>query len=148
MQNNHAGPEDHETVVRQLGREPRPFSVAARCPHGRPAVIENEPSRSMPTRFWITCPSLSARISGLEAAGGVRSVQENLAGEAVEATHAEHQRRYGDRVAGIRDEGYVKCLHAFTALQLAGDIPNPVARWTLERLEAPYPERCCTTVPE
>lgn len=148
METENAGPEDQQTVARQLGREPRPFSVAARCPHGRPAVIENEPARSMPTRFWVTCPSLAARISGLEAAGGVRSAQEEAGEEAVEAAHAEHQRRYGNRVAGIRDDGYVKCLHAFTALQLAGAIHNPVADWALERLEAPYPESCCTTAPE
>jgi hypothetical protein len=52
-------------------------------------------------------------------------------------------------VAGVRDGGYVKCLHAFTALHLAGDIKNPVAEWTLDRLEKPYPDAaCCSPKPE
>lgn len=142
------GAEDLAAVSWQLGREPRPFGVAARCPYGRPSVIENEPSRSMPTRFWITCPSLAAAISSLEAAGAVRAVQGELGPGPVEETHSEHERRYGNRVAGIRDGGYVKCLHAFTALHLAeGGIPNPVAEWTLERLQSPYAEGCCTPEP-
>jgi len=140
-----SGAEDSAAVSRQLGREPRPFGVAARCPHGKPSVIENELSRSMPTRFWITCPALAARVSGLEAAGGVREAQEELGTDLVEETHAEHRRRYGNRVAGIREGGYLKCLHAFTALHLAdGGIPNPVAEWTLERIPGLYPESCCT----
>lgn len=102
----------------------------------------------MPTRFWVTCSSLAASISGVEAAGGVRSAQEEVGEEVVESVHAEHQRRYGNRVAGIRGGGHVKCLHAFTALQLAGKIPNPVAEWTLKRLESPYAEGCCTSISE
>lgn len=140
-----SGVEDHADVAWQLGREPHPFNVAARCPYGKPSVIENEPSRSMPTRFWVTCPSLAADISRLEAAGGVRSAQEALGEEPIESAHAEHQKLYGSRVAGVREGGYIKCLHAFTALQLAeGGIPNSVARWTLERLQRPYKEGCCT----
>ena len=142
-----SGSGDRAAVSLQLGRNPRPFSVAARCPYGRPSVIENEPSRSMPTRFWITCPSLATGISRLEAAGGVREAQKEIGTEPIEETHTEHQRLYGNRVAGIRDGGYVKCLHAFTALHLAeGGVPNPVAEWTLERLRSPYPDSCCTTL--
>lgn len=138
-------PDDRAVVRRQLGRDPRPFEVAARCPYGQPSVIENEPSRSMPTRFWVTCASLAADISRLEAEGGVRAVQEEVGNAPVEEAHAEHERLYGTRVAGIRDGGYVKCLHAFTALHLAnGGIPNPVAEWTLERLRTPYAGGCCT----
>ena len=51
---------DRETVALQLGREPAPFRVAARCPTGSPSVIENERGREMPTTFWITCPALRA----------------------------------------------------------------------------------------
>ncbi|QYJ17119.1 hypothetical protein Rxycam_02957 [Rubrobacter xylanophilus DSM 9941] len=137
--------DDREAVRRQLGREPRPFRVAARCPYGLPSVIENEPSRSMPTTFWVTCPSLEAAISRVEAAGGVRAAQRELGEEQVEEVHEEHRRRYGTRVAGVREGGYVKCLHAFTALHLAGALPNPVAEWTLHRLDRMYPEvGCCT----
>ena len=113
--------------------------MAARCPAGHPSVIENERRREMPTTFWVTCPTLYAAISRIEAAGGVRQAQEELGPEKIDETHAEHVRRYGTRVAGISDAGRIKCLHAFTALALAGAIPNPVARWTLDRLETTYP---------
>ena len=138
---------DRATVAGQLGREPAPFRVAARCPAGRPSVIENERRREMPTTFWLTCPSLAAAISRIEAEGGVRRAQAEVGAETVEGVHDEHLERYGSRVAGVGAGGAlgrVKCLHAFTALQLSGALPNPVARWTLERIEEPYldPSRC------
>ena len=141
---------DREAVARQLGREPKPFTVAARCPFGLPSVIENEPSQKLPTTFWLTCPALSAAVARIEAAGGVRAAQEAVGTQNVEAIHEKHRERYGVRVAGVREGGYVKCLHAFTALHLAGEIENPVARWTLREIEATHPsiypqERCCTS---
>jgi hypothetical protein len=143
------GSEDHEAVRRQLGREPRPFRVAARCPFGLPSVIENERAQNMPTSFWVTCPSLVADISRIESTGGVREAGEAVGADAVGAIHEEHRALYGTRVAGVREGGNVKCLHAFTALHLAGAIPNAVAEWTLERLERPYPKgACCRNVPE
>lgn len=147
-----SNPGDQAVVARQLGREPKPFRVAARCPFGLPAVIENETGRSMPTRFWISCPSLTAAISRVESTGGVREARDTVGAVAVEEVHEEHHARYGTRVAGIRAAGsgdvggQVKCLHAFTALHLSGAIPNPVAEWTLRRLEKPYPkDRCCSS---
>jgi uncharacterized protein len=138
-------PSDRDAVSRQLGRTPRPFRVAARCPFGLPSVIENEQTRDMPTRFWITCPRLDKAIARLESAGGVRAAQEEIGEETVEEVHAEHLARYGTHVAGVREGGHVKCLHAFTALHLSGAVPNPVAEWTLERLQDPYPEDACCT---
>jgi hypothetical protein len=138
---------DFDAVARQLGRKPRPFRVAARCPFGLPSVIENEHSREMPTSFWVTCPSLVAAISRVESTGGVHAAREAVGKAPVEEIHDAHRSRYGARVAGVRDEavGSVKCLHAFTALHISGSIPNAVAAWTLERLGYPYPEsRCCT----
>ncbi|MGB3633655.1 MAG: DUF501 domain-containing protein, partial [Rubrobacteraceae bacterium] len=136
---------DREAVARQLGREPQPFRVAARCPFGRPSVIENERSRTMPTRFWITCPHLDKEIARVESTGGVRAAQEALGDEIVQEIHEQHRAFYGNRVAGVREGGYVKCLHAFTALHLSGTIPNPVAEWTLEHIAESYPENgCCT----
>ncbi len=123
--------------------------MAARCPFGVPSVIENERTRNMPTSFWVTCPSLVAAISTVESTGGVREAGEAVGEGAVGAIHEEHRDLYGTRVAGVREGGNVKCLHAFTALQLSGAIPNPVAEWTLERLERLYPEGiCCTRVSE
>jgi hypothetical protein len=139
---------DQAAVERQLGRPPRPFRVAARCPFGLPSVIENERSRNMPTSFWITCPSLDKAIARVESSGGVRAVAGEVGEERVEEIHAEHLARYGTRVAGVRAGGYVKCLHAFTALHLSGAIPNEVARWTLQRLESPYPQDACCTAEE
>jgi hypothetical protein len=138
---------DYDAVAQQLGRRPRPFRVAARCPFGLPSVIENEHTREMPTSFWVSCPSLVAAISRVESTGGVRAAQEAVGEGAVEEIHDAHRSRYGTRVAGVREEAYgsVKCLHAFTALHVSGSIPNPVAEWTLKRLGNPYPEEhCCT----
>jgi hypothetical protein len=140
---------DREAVSRQLGRGPKPFTVAARCPFGTPSVIENERTRNMPTSFWVTCPSLVAAISRVESTGGVREAGESVGEEAVALIHEEHRRLYGTRVAGVREGGNVKCLHAFTALQLSGAISNAVAEWTLGRLEKPYPkDGCCVRVYE
>ena len=136
---------DREAVARQLGRRPRPFRVAARCPFGAPSVIENERAQDMPTSFWITCPSLDKAISRLESAGGVRAASEEVGAETVEGIHGRHLARYGTRVAGLREGGHIKCLHAFTALHLSGAIPNPVAEWTLGRLERAYPDDACCT---
>jgi uncharacterized protein len=138
---------DYDAVARQLGRGPRPFRVAARCPFGLPSVIENERTREMPTSFWVTCPSLVAAISRVESTGGVSEARDAVGKATVEEIHGAHLSRYGTRVAGVRDEarGSVKCLHAFTALHISGAIPNPVAEWTLGRLGNAYPERhCCT----
>jgi hypothetical protein len=138
---------DLDAVARQLGRAPRPFRVAARCPFGLPSVIENERTREMPTSFWVTCPSLVAAISRVESTGGVKEAREALGESVIEGVHDDHRSRYGTRVAGVREEatGSVKCLHAFTALHVSDAIPNPVAEWTLRRTDNPYPEgRCCT----
>jgi uncharacterized protein len=138
-------PDDRDAVARQLGRPPRPFRVATRCPFGLPSVIENERTRNMPTSFWVTCPSLDRAIAGVESAGGVHAAQEEVGEETVEEIHAHHLTRYASRVAGVREGGHIKCLHAFTALHLSGAIPNPVAEWTLRRLDDPYSQDACCT---
>ena len=143
----HVASRDYSAVARQLGREPRPFRVAARCPFDVPSVIKNKQTHKMPTSFWITCPSLVAAISRVESTGGVMEAREAVGDAIVEEIHDAHRSRYGTRVAGVRDAAYgsVKCLHAFMALHVSGAIPNPVAEWTLRRLEHPYPEvRCCS----
>ena len=136
---------DLAAVLRQLDRTPRPFRVAARCPFGLPSIIENERTRNMPTSFWATCPSLDRAIARVESAGGVRAAQKEVGEETVEEIHAHHLARYGTQVGGVREGGHVKCLHAFTALHLAGAILNPVAEWTLGRLRNPYPLNACCT---
>ena len=87
----------------------------------------------MPTSFWVTCPSLVAAISRVESTGGVREAREAVGEAVVEEIHDEHRSRYGTRVAGVRERPRAasSACHAFTALHVAGAIPNPVAEWTL-----------------
>ena len=68
--------DDEAVVARQLGRPPRAFRrVVVRCPYGRPAVTEQWPRDAdgapFPTTYYLTCPQLVAKISRLEAEGGV-----------------------------------------------------------------------------
>ena len=73
-------PEDHSVIALQLGRRPRDVTgVAVRCPFGRPAVIETAPVLSdgtpNPTLLYVTCPTLAAAVSRVEAGGGVRRLR-------------------------------------------------------------------------
>jgi hypothetical protein len=49
--------------------------VAARCPYGYPAAVEDLPygadGRPFPTLYYLTCTTLIAGVSALESAGGV-----------------------------------------------------------------------------
>ena len=122
--------------------------MAVRRVDGQPAVIENEPllddGTPMPTLFWLVDPELTAAVSRLEAAGGVRRAAQALPEPVVALAH--------DRYAALRDaklaQGHegpvpsggvggtrrgVKCLHAHVAWYLAGG-DDPVGRWTWEQL--------------
>ncbi len=140
---------DRVAVAALLGREPfTHFSVAVRCPHGGPAVVRNEPldrrGRPFPTRDWLACRALGEAVSRLEAAGGVRALEDDpdMAGPLADA-HARHQELHaGHRVAGGGDPAHVKCLHAHLAFGLA-EGGSPVADWILERAGARWPDRCC-----
>lgn len=75
--------DDLRVVSEQLGRLPRPMSmVAARCPHGFPAVVEvlpvDERGRPFPTLYYLTCPTAVAAIGALESAGGVERFQRTV----------------------------------------------------------------------
>ena len=75
--------DDLRVVGGQLGRVPRPMStVAARCPHGFPAVVEvlpvDERGRPFPTLYYLTCPTAVAAIGALESAGGVERFQRTV----------------------------------------------------------------------
>jgi hypothetical protein len=92
---------DRAVVERQLGRPPRAFRrVVVRCPSGHPAVTEQAPfdenGDPFPTMYWLTCPSLVAAVSRLEAAGGVdrwtrATVDDPELGESLERAHAEQR---------------------------------------------------------
>lgn len=136
-------------MVRLLGRVPfTRFSVAVRCPFGGPAVLENGPrdlaGRPFPTRYWLACRALVADVSTLEAAGGVRALEnDEQMQQAIGDAHAAHAALHdGYRVGGVGDASRVKCLHAQLAFALATG-GNPVGDWIVERASAAWPEVCC-----
>lgn len=139
---------DAAVVAGQLGRPPHPVtSVAARCPYGFPAVVEDLPydgaGRPFPTLYYCTCPTMVAAVSRLESGGGVsrwsarvaaqpelaRSAADAAADSAIRRTDLVHayDLRMVDGgaslttgVGGVRDLLAVKCLHAHIAHALAG----------------------------
>jgi hypothetical protein len=144
---------DRALVVALLGREPfTDYSVSVRCPHGRPAVLRNAPrdlrGRPFPTREWLLNPVLDDAVSRLEAAGGVRMLEEDPEMvEHIAAAHRRHARLHdGYRVAGSGDPRYVKCLHAHLAFALA-EGGSPVGDWIMRHAGIDWPGDCCADVP-
>ena len=141
--------EDVVAVATRLGREPQgAFDVVVRDAAGRPMVIRNAPlmldGTPMPTRYWLVDPDLCRRISGLEAAGGVRAAAAAVDADELARAHAryaaERDAALPDDYSGPRPSGGVggtrrgvKCLHAHLAWHLAGG-DDPVGRWVAERL--------------
>jgi hypothetical protein len=140
---------DIETLTRLLGRAPRAeFEVVVRDAHGAPAVIRNAPflddGTPMPTRFWLVDRELSARISRLESAGGVRAAEAAVDPDDLRAAHDRYAQERDAAIpashTGPRPDGGVggtsrgvKCLHAHYAYYLAGG-DDPVGRWVEEQL--------------
>jgi uncharacterized protein len=165
--------DDRAIVERQLGRSPRAFRrVAVRCPHGTPAVTEQEPygadGEPFPTSYYVTCPRLVAAIARIEAAGGVerwsRDVAEDpalvesleratqLQREIRRALAAGRPGRDGGAslelgIGGSRSPENLKCLHAHAAFALA----NPgydLGERILSEVEPIWPaDGCCTGEP-
>jgi hypothetical protein len=124
--------DDRATVTWQLGRPARALrQVACRCPHGFPAVTEQEPQADdgtpFPTTFWLTCPWLVEALARVEAAGGVerwsRAAADDPALAASLAAADAEQRRLRPElsvgIGGSRNPGALKCLHAHAAFALA-----------------------------
>lgn len=161
--------EDRSLVARQLGREPRAFRrVVVRCPWGRPAVTEQSPydaaGNPFPTTYYLTCRSLVAAVSRLEAAGGVErwsaratddpelrhSVEHATAEQAaIRTALADGERGLDDGasldsgIGGSRNPLQLKCLHAHVAYALAQ--PGYVlGERVLGEIRPLWPEgRCC-----
>jgi hypothetical protein len=123
---------DQAVVSWQLGRPARAFRrVARRCVHGYPAVTEQaartEDGEPFPTSFWLTCPWLDAAVARLEAAGGVErwsraaATDPELATSLARADALQRSLRpeVDGGIAGRRDGGPLKCLHAHVAFALA-----------------------------
>jgi hypothetical protein len=142
-------PSDRRAVAALLGRRPAAdYGVAARCPYGAPAVIENAPrdgsGHPFPTRHWLVCRRLVEAVSRLEAAGGVRALEADpdMAAPLAEAHRRHAALQEGHRVAGAGDPAHVKCLHAHLAFALAQG-GSPVADWIAARTDLAWPARCC-----
>ena len=147
---------DRELVARQLGREPRAFKcVAVRCPFGRPAVTEqlafDEAGSPFPTQFYVTCRSLVAAVSRLEAAGGVerftQAVRDDpaLAGSLARADAEQREIRpeLDAGIGGSTRGGSLKCLHAHAAFALARP-GYELGDRILGELPSLWPSTCCT----
>ena len=124
--------DDLEIVSWQLGRPADPFRrIARRCAYGYPAVTEQPPftasGRPFPTTYYLTCPWLVAAISRLEADGGVARYrdaarEDEALGASLAAADAEQRRLRPELdvgIAGTKEPGAVKCLHAHAAFALA-----------------------------
>jgi hypothetical protein len=161
---------DRELVARQLGRSPRAFlRVAARCPWGRPAVAEQAPydpgGEPFPTTYWLTCRSLVAALSRVEAAGGVERWSAAVAVDpalrasldlATEEQRAVRRELAAGRtgvddgasldfgIGGSRNPAQLKCLHAHAAFAL-GRPGYLLGERILGELDEPWPvDGCCT----
>ena len=124
---------DDESVVSwQLGRPARAFRrVAVRCAYGFPAVTEQAPygddGTPFPTTYYLTCPWLVAGIARVEAAGGVErfshaAAEDPALGQSLLEADAEQRRirpEFDVGIAGTRNAGNLKCLHAHAAFALA-----------------------------
>jgi uncharacterized protein len=134
--------DDDAVIERQLGRPARATAgVAARCPYGAPAVVEQDSylpgGEPFPTTYYLTCPHAVAAVSSLEDAGGVERFRRLAAEDAVlrRSYRDGAQRQRSLRrpapvmldggaslalgIGGTARDGTVKCLHAHAAFALA-----------------------------
>ena len=151
--------DDRAVVAGQLGRPPRAFRrVARRCPFGAPAVAEQAAyapdGEPFPTTYWLTCPHLVARISRLEADGGVErwtraAAEDPELAESLRRAHEEQRRLRPELdlgVGGTRpDARGLKCLHAHAAFALARPGYELGERILVEVRPLWPPDGCCTS---
>lgn len=153
-----SAPTDQAAVTSQIGRPPRgDWFVASRCRCGLPQVIETQPrledGTPFPTRWWLTCKTLSSALGRLEAEGWMAKMNSSLASDTQLRLALQ---KSIDRYVAMRDEieplgakGHpgggpdrVKCLHAHVAHHLmTGD--NPVGEAALAELAWQDPEAPC-----
>src|SRR4051794_19924522 len=162
------GQADLEAIERQLGRAPRALvRVAARCPHGGPAVLEQAPyaddGTPFPTTYWLSCRALVEAVGRLESDGGIAELEAELAADDalrgdrrhVEARvaarrealagagpHVDDGAALRSGIGGTAPGGGLKCLHAHAAVALASG-PYALGERVLERAGVSYPQECC-----
>jgi uncharacterized protein len=137
--------DDRRTVEVQIGRPLRAESaVVSRCHLGLPVVVRVPPilddGTPFPTLYWLSCPLATGRIGRLEAAGGVKRMEQKATTDpdfgarlatANETYARERDRAVPDRADPAPSGGVggaragVKCLHAHYAHTRAGG-ENPV----------------------
>lgn len=122
--------------------------MAVRCPHGGPAVLENDPvdlrGRPFPTRYWLACRALHEAVSRLESTGAIKELDDDpeMASH-LRAAHAQHAALHaGKNIAGAGDDGRAKCLHAQLAFGLAQG-GGPLVDWIAARADIAWPATCC-----
>jgi uncharacterized protein len=160
--------DDRSDVTAQLGRRPRAFRrVVVRCPWGKPAGTEQSAYDAagdpFPTTYYLTCESLVAAVSRIEAAGGVERWSDSvhrdpaLAESLRDATRRQREIRralaagqagsdggasLGSGIGGSHNPQRLKCLHAHVAFGLA----NPgyaVSDGVLAEIGEIWPTSCC-----
>ena len=120
-------------------------------------VVRNAPitrdGSPFPTLYWLTCPSLCADISRLEASGAIADFERLLRSpktrSALLASDLAYRReRAGGAalgnvgIAGNSDPLRLKCLHAHAADYLAAGL-NPIGKKVLESAPMPVDCRIC-----
>ena len=147
-------PRDLERLELQLGRAPYPpLRIVCRCSAGWPVVVEQPPvtpdGTPFPTAFWLCCPGLVRAVSTLEAAGGVRVLEERIATDPLLAAGfdqamARHRALRPDAglgIGGVRADRRVKCLHAHVAFGIA--VPSYAIGSELLQAAGAVPVPCC-----
>lgn len=154
--------QDLEVVSEQLGRQVRGvLDIAARCVCGRPLVVKTAPQlpdgTPFPTLYYLTHPLAVAAASRLEAAGVMKTMNEDLqSDEDLKAAYRKaHESYLADRLAvakvpqieGISAGGMpdrVKCLHVLFAHSLAkGPGVNPLGDRALELVTEQWSPSVC-----
>ncbi|MBT8215012.1 MAG: DUF501 domain-containing protein [Acidimicrobiia bacterium] len=146
--------DDAAVVAIQIDRALRSdVVVVARCHLGLPVVITVPPhlddGTPFPTRYWLTCPLATLRVSRLESGGAVAEWDRRVADDPeVAAAFETAQTRYAAErdalvsvsashqpVGGVGgSRGGVKCLHAHYADHAAGN-ENLIGADTGARIE-------------
>jgi hypothetical protein len=111
----------------------------------------DEAGSPFPTQFYVTCRSLVAAVSRLEAAGGVerftRAARDDPAlAASLARAHAEQRVIRPELDAGIGGStrsGSLKCLHAHAAFALARP-GYELGDRILAELPVLWPSACCT----
>jgi len=142
---------DRAALTRELGRPPRGLlTVAYRCDHGVPAVVQTAPrlpdGTPFPTMFYLCCSALNSAVSRMESIGLMKEMTARL--QADEELAAKYHAAHGSYLrmrnelddlgipvtaGGMPDR--VKCLHVLVAHSLAvGRGVNPLGDEAVDAL--------------